>query len=265
MGASGSLGTDPETGGANNAIGQVWQGITGKRGPTAPQLPQGFGWLGPGLKDLFGGAQSHLNYGPADAAAGAGTIGAAGGAGLGAGVAGQLGGVNSTFGNALGGINEGIATGYMPDVSFVDSLLRPGLNRAFDEGSAGIREQNALTGNLSSSGASAQIGDYRAQLENNLSGQTAGILGQAIPTSMNIRAGSSALGAGLPGQLQGGLFGPLLEGGLAGQNWLTNLLGTATGGASGAPLYATQGSGGNGAVGSIASAYLGKPKAAGAG
>ena len=152
----------------------------------------------------------------------------------------------------------------MPDVSFVDSLLRPGLNRAFDEGAAGLREQSALTGNLSSSGATSQIGDYRAQLENALSGQTAGILGQAVPASMNIRAGSSALGAGLPGQLQGGLFGPLLEGGLAGQNWLTNLLGTATGGAGSAPLYASQGSGGNGAVGSLGSAYL-SSKGAGAG
>lgn len=255
-GPGGFFGTNPETGSANNPVGQLWQGITGKRGPTAPQLPRGFEWLGSGLKDIFSGASQHLNYGTADALGQSGAIGALGSGALGAGIGGHLGDVTGTFGNALGGINEGINTGYLPQVSQLDALLRPALERSFDAGSADIREQAALTGGLSSSGATDSIRDYRAQLENNLGNNIAGILGGAVPASISARSGASALGANLPGILQGNLFGSMAGQGLEGQSSIAQLLGLATGGAGSAPLYSRQGSEGNGAVGALGSAYL---------
>jgi len=256
MGSTQALGTDPQTGDANNAVGQLWQGITGKHGPTAPRLPQGFEWLGPALQGVGEGAARNVNYGASDAAQAAGTLGTIGSAGLAAGI--NPGDATTTFGGALGNLNAGMRTGYLPDVSAIDALLRPGIDRSFQTGAADIREQNALTGNLSSTGASQQIGDYRAQLENALNSNVAGVLGGALPTAISSRAGAVNFGAALPGLLQGSLYGPLSSLGLQGQQFPLQALQTATGAVSGAPFSANQGSGGNAGLGTAAAAYLGK-------
>jgi hypothetical protein len=261
-GGGGYLGTDPHTGLANNAVGQLWQGITGKRGPTAPQLPEGFQWLGPLLRQVAGGAVGNIDYGPSSAATAAGQLGSAGGAGLARGI--DTGDVSGTFGNALGSLNEGMRTGYLQNLDQLDSLLRPGLNRSFDEGAAALREQAGLTGSLDSSGSAANIRDYRAQLENQLGTNISNLYGAELPASISARSGATALGAGLPGALQQGLYGPLAGQGLEGAQFPLQALGLTTGAVGGAPFYANQGSQGNGAVGAIGSAYAGKGKGKGA-
>lgn len=259
---SANLGTNPETGAAENAVGQLWQGITGKSGPTAPRLPQGFEWLGPVLKKVGTQAAGQIDYTNANAAQGAGLLGTAGSAGLASGI--NPGDVSNTFGSALANNQIGMQTGYLPDINQIDALLRPTLNRSFDQGAAAIREQNALTGNLSSTGASQQITDYRSQLENQLGSNVAGVYSNALPASIGARTAATNLGASLPGAIQQGVYGPIAEQGFMGEQFPLSALGTATGGASGAPFFARQGSSGNGAVGSILGAYLGKPSGTGA-
>ena len=251
-----NLGTDPNTGQAQNSVGQLWQGITGKSGPTAPRLPQGFEWLGPVLKQVGTGAAGQINYGNTNAARDAGVVGTQGSLGIASGI--DNGAVAGGFNNAVANNNVGMQTGYLPDVNQIDSLLRPTLNRSFDQGAAAIREQNALTGNLSSSGASQQVTDFRSQLENQLGSNVAGVYSNAIPASIAARTAATGLGAGLPGTLQGGLYSPITEQGFAGSQFPLTALGTATGSANSAPFYARQGSSGNGAVGSILGAYAGK-------
>lgn len=246
--------TDPNTGQAETGVGQLWQGITGKSGPTAPRLPQGFEWMGPILQQVGQQAATQINYGPSNAAQSAGQLGTAGSAGLAAGI--NPFDVSGTFGSSLGSLREGMATGYLPDVSHLDALMRPGLDRSFAEGSAALREQNALTGNLAGSGAAQQITDYRAQLENQLGNNIAGIYGQAVPASIAARSGATQIGTGLPALLQQGLYGPMSSLGLQGQQFPLQALGSATGAVSGAPFHANQGSAGNGAIGQALGAYF---------
>lgn len=247
---------DPQTGEANTGVGRVWEGITGKHGATAPQLPQGFEWLGPTLQGVGQTAAGNINYDPSNAAQAAGTLGTLGSAGLAGGI--NPGAVGGTFGNALGSLNEGMQTGYLPDLNQLDAVLRPGLNRGFASGAADIREQNALTGNLSGSGASQQITDYRAQLENQLGSNIAGIYGNALPSSISARSGATQLGASLPALLQQGLYGPMSSLGLQGQQFPLQALGASTGAISGAPFSAQQGSGGNAGLGTALGSYLSK-------
>lgn len=217
-----------------------------KGGGQQPQLAPGFGWI-PGMTQEIGRqGLNHLDFGPSDLAGAAGQLGTLGGASLAGGV--DTGAVSDTFGRGLGGINEGISTGYLPDTANIEALLRPSVERSFDTGAADIREQSALTGNLSSSGATAQIGDYRAQLENALNQNIAGVYSNALPASMQIRAGQSQFGAGLPGQLQQNLFGSLAGQGLQAQQFPLAALATAFQGVGNAPIYAKQGGGGKGST-----------------
>ena len=252
----GEFGTDPKTGNANNAVGQLWQGITGKHGATAPQLPQGFEWLGPVLQQVGTNAASNVNYGPATTAGQAGQIGSMGGGTLAAGI--DPNAVSGTFGNALGSLNTGMNTGYLPSVDSIDAMLRPGVERSFQTGAADIREQNALTGNLSSTGTSQQIGDYGAQLNNQLNTNIAGILGNAVPASISARSGATQVGTSLPALLQQGLYGGLTGLGLQGEQFPLQALGASTGAVSGAPFSAQQGSAGNAGLGTALGAYLSK-------
>ena len=250
----GSLGNvNPSTGQYDHGFERAWSGFSGKSPPTQPQLPQGFKWLGPELKKLFGEAAGNLSFDPSNTAQAVGTQatnqagGLAGKAATGAGAA---------FGGGLGNLGEGLATGYMPNLDSIDALLRPGLDRSFERGSAAIREQNALTGNLSSSGASREIADYRGGLENNLNSNVANIYGQNIGQSMGIRSGLTQTALGLPGAVGSTLLNPLIGSGLQGQQFPAQLMGLSTGAIGGAPFFANQGSGGNGAVGSLLGAYM---------
>lgn len=255
MGNALDFGTNPNTGVANNPGGQLWQGITGKSGPTAPQLPQGFGWLAPVLQSVGQTAARNIGYGPSNAASAAGQLGTAGQAGIAGGL--DVGGINDLFNSSIGGIGTGAATGFLPSTDAIDALLRPSLDRSFERGAAEIREQNALTGNLSSTGASQQIADYRGGLESTLDTNVANIYGSLLPQSMNIRSDLSKFGATLPGVVSGSVYGPLADQGLNAQQFPLQALGLATGAIGGAPFYARQGSTGNGAIPALISAYFG--------
>lgn len=247
---------DEETGQANTGVGRLWGGITGKHGPTAPRLPRGFEWLGPVLQQVGQTAAGNIDYGASNAAQTGGIIGTAQGTGLASGI--NTGDVASTFGQSLNQLNEGAATGYLPSLEGIDALLRPTLERSFDAGAADIREQNALTGNLSSSGTGQQIVDFRSQLENQLGSNVAGIYGAAIPGSIAARSGAVQLGTSLPALLQQGVFGNLSQLGLQGQQFPLQALQTSTGAVSGAPFSANQGSAGNAGFGTALGSYLSK-------
>ena len=253
IGGLGEHSYDPETGEQNSAIGKLWGGITGKRGPTAPRLPKGFEWMGPLAQALAGGALQNVDYTGANAAQQAGILGSGATAGA---TAGTFPGSLSAFNAGLGGLGEGVATGFLPDLNQLDALLRPGVDRSFQSGAADIREQNALTGNLSSTGASQQIGDFRAQLENDLNRNVAGIYGSALPTAMNTRADLTRTGLQLPGFNTQSIYNPAAASGSQGMQNILGAIQTAMSGVSGAPFFANQGSSGNGSAGAIGSALV---------
>lgn len=261
MGGLGDV--NPNTGEYSHGFERAWSGITGKHPPTAPRLPQGFGWLPGMLQNLSTQGMHNLDFGPSNAAGAAGMLGTAGQAGLAGGI--NLNDVLGTFGSSLGSVGEGAQTGFLPSVDSIDALLRPGLERSFERGSAALRDQNALTGNLTSSGASQQIADFRGGLEANLNNEVAGVLQQAIPQSMQIRSGLSQFGTSVPGLLSSSLYGPLASQGLQGQQFPLQAVGLASSALSGAPFFANQGSSGNGLVPAIASAYIGRGAKGGGG
>lgn len=247
-----SSGVPQAPGGSSSPIGKsifgsgldnTWARFTGKYAPTAPQLPAGFEWMGPMFQQL--------------ASAGAGSI--PGLAGLGnqgiSGMSGLMGSINPTVGGLgfLGGAGnalEGASTGFLPDImSAVQGQLMPGIDRQFERGAAGIRENAALTGNLSSTGALREINDYRSGLDAAALDKIAGIYGSAVPAAIGARGGMSSLLTSLPNQLAS-LFGPM-------SGLPLQLMTAASGGVSGAPFYANQGSSGNGALGAAAGSYLG--------
>lgn len=253
VGGFGEHSTDPETGQANSAIGKLWQGFTGKSGPIAPRLPAGMEWLAPFTQNLAQGAP--VEYGASTAAQGAGV---AGSTALGMTAAGTMPGTAAAWNAGLGGLGEGISTGFMPDLAGIDAILRPGLNRSFASGAADLREQNALMGNLSSTGAGQQMVDYRSQLENGLNQNVAGIYGNALPTSMNTRAGLTTTALGLPGQNAQQIYGPAGQLGLSGQDQVLNAIRTAFMGIGAAPYSGQAASGGNAGLGTAAGALMSK-------
>jgi hypothetical protein len=244
------FGHNTQTGNANNPVGQLWEGIFGKHGPTAPRLPQGFEWMGPLTQGVAQNAAGQIDYGASNAAQDSGTAASLGSLGLLGQVGSGTGPIGSTFGNSLSSLNEGMTTGYMPDLTAIDAILRPGLNRSFQSGAADLREQNALMGNLSSTGAGQQMTDFRSQLENGLNQNVASIYGNALPASMQARSGATSLAANLPGILQQTLLSSMSNLGLQGQQFPLQALQTATGALGGAPFSANQGSGGNAGIGS---------------
>lgn len=244
MGTLGNV--DPNTGQYSHGLERAWSGFSGKYPPTDPRLPQGFGWLGPYSKNLANGAGDALSYDPAKAAGQAGVIGSGA---AGATAAGTLPGTLGAFGAGLGGLGEGMNTGFLPDLAQIDAVLRPGLDRSFERGAAAIREQSALTGNLSSSGATQQISDYRGGLENALNQNVANIYGGALPAGMNIQSELTRQALGLPAQNAAAIYNPTAGQGIQGMEGILQAIQTAMSAVSGAPFYAKQGSSGNGALG----------------
>lgn len=240
--------SNPETGDANSPIGRFFQGAFGKHGATTGQLPEQLKWINGFAQNLAQGAP--VDYRASTAAENAGV---AGSGAMQRASTGTEAGSAAAWNAGLGGLGEGIATGFMPDVSQIDALLRPGVERSFASGAADLREQNALMGNLSSSGAGQQMVDYRTQLENNLNNATAGIVGQAMPTSMNIRSGMTQTGLALPGANAQSIWGPSMAGGLQGQQSVLDAINAAFGAIGASPYSAQQGSGGSGGGGAAAS------------
>jgi hypothetical protein len=239
--------TDPETGNANSPIGRFFQGAFGKRGPTTAQLPAGLSWVNDFAGNLAQGAP--VNYNASTAAEGAGV---AGSNALGMTATGTMPGTAAAWNAGLGGLGQGLQTGFMPDLGQIDAILRPGLERSFASGAADIREQNALTGGLSSSGAGQQMVDYRTQLENSLNNQVSNIYGNALPTSINARAGLTNTALGLPGQNASQIYGPAAGLGIAGEDQVLNAIRTAFGAIGSSPYTGQQGSGGSGGGGALA-------------
>ena len=240
--------SDPNTGDANSPIGRFFQGAFGKHGSTTAKLPPELQWINQFTQGLAGQGASNLSMDPSNAAQSAGTAGATA---LGNAATGTEAGTAAAWNAGLGGLGQGLSTGFMPDVNSIDALLRPSLERSFQTGAADLREQNALTGNLSSSGTNQQMTDFRAQLENALSGQEAGILGQAMPASMNIRSGLTQTALGLPGANAQSIWSPATSAGMSGQDAMMKLIATAFGGISAAPYTSSQGSGGSGGAGAL--------------
>lgn len=108
------------------------------------------------------------------------------------------GGLADATQTGLSGLQTGATTGFLPDIASMDALLRPALERGFTQGAAALREQGALTGNISSSGLGQQITDLRGGLESGLQSNLAGILGQALPQAMQNRFASSGALTSLP-------------------------------------------------------------------
>lgn len=241
---------DPETGNANSPIGRFFQGAFGKHGSTTGQLPKALQWVNPFAQGLAQSAP--VNY---NASTGAEQAGVAGSNALANTATGTQAGTAAAWNAGLGGLGEGLATGFMPDLAQIDAVLRPGLNRSFATGAADIREQNALTGNLSSSGASQQIGDYRAQLENNLNNQVGSYYGNAIPATIGARTNLTNTALGLPAANAQGIYNPASGLGIAGEDQILNAIRTAFGAIQSSPYSANQGSGGSGggqALGALA-------------
>lgn len=239
--------TDPETGNANSPIGRFFQGAFGKRGPTTAQLPAGLQWVNQFTQGLAQSAP--VNYNASTAAEGAGVVGSNA---LGMTATGTMPGTVAAWNAGLGGLGQGLATGFSPDLAQIDAVLRPGLERSFASGAADIREQNALTGGLSSSGAGQQIGDFRAQLENNLNNQVGSYYGNAIPASIGARTSLTQTALGLPGQNAQQIYGPASGLGIAGEDQILNAIRTAFGGIQASPYTGQQGSGGSGGGGALA-------------
>jgi hypothetical protein len=233
--------TNPETGDANSPIGRFFQGAFGKKGSTTGQLPAGLSWVNDFSKNLAGSAP--VDYNASTAAKNAGV---AGSNALGNAAAGTEAGTAGAWNAGLGGLGQGISTGFMPSVNELDALMRPSLERGFSTGAADIREQNALTGNLSSTGASQQIGDYRAQLENQLGNNIAGVIGGAVPASIGARTSLTQTGLGLPGANAQSIWAPAAGQGLQGQDAVLEAIRTAFGAIGASPYTASQGSGGSG-------------------
>jgi hypothetical protein len=240
IGGLGEHSYNPNTGEPNSAIGKAWSGLTGKRGPTEPRLPRGFEWMGDFSKQLAMGAP--LNYDASTAAQGAGVAGANA---LGATATGTLPGTGAAWNAGLGGLGQGISTGFLPNLEAIDAILRPGLERSFERGSAALRDQSALTGNLSSSGANRELSDFRGGLENSLNTSVAGVYGNALPTSMNIQSDLTKTGLGMPAMNAAGIYGPAAGQGLQGQQNVMQAIQTAMSAISGAPFSANQGTSGN--------------------
>lgn len=237
--------TDPETGNANSPIGRFFQGAFGKKGSTTGQLPAGLKWINDFSKNLATSAP--VNYAASGAAENAGVTGSNA---LGATASGTLPGTAAAWNAGLGGLSEGLSTGFQPNLSQIDAILRPGVERSFASGAADIREQQNLTGGLTGSGSAQQIGDYRAQLENNLNNNVAGIYGASVPASIGARTQLTQTGLGLPGANAQSIYAPAAGQGLQGQDAILEAIRTAFGGIGAAPYSANQGSGGSGAGGS---------------
>lgn len=240
------------------SLDNTWARFTGKYPPTDPKLPAGFEWMGPAMQSM---AKMGLKGLPGAMQFNQGITGVGAGAGLGA--AGLMGAVNPTaLGGALtsglAGMNTGINTGFAPSISGILSALQPGINYGMDQGAAMLREQNALTGNLSSSGTMKQIADMGAQLQNQGLTNAANIYGNLANTGMGIQADLSQNAAMLPAQYMSAFYNPAMQTGLDAASFPLSVLSGATSGVSGAPLFARQGSSGNGALGGIAASYLAK-------
>jgi len=252
--------TDPETGNANSPIGRFFQGAFGKRGPTTAQLPAGLSWVNDFAGNLAQSAP--VNYNASTAAENAGVSGSNALANT---ASGTQQGTAAAWQGGLAGLGQGLQTGFMPDLGQIDAILRPGLNRSFASGAADLREQNALMGNLSSTGAGQQMVDYRSQLENGLNQNVAGIYGSALPSSIQARTGLTQTALGLPGQNAQSIYAPAAGLGIAGEDQVLNAIRTAFGAIGSSPYTGQQGSNGNGGAGTLMSGILSKGAGAGAG
>ncbi len=179
--------------------------------------------------------------------------------------------VTGAFQTGLQGLGVGINQGYLrqslPNISELNAQFQPTTDYQFNRGAADLREQAALTGNLSSSGAFQNLTDYRAQLDNSQRGQVAGIYGNALaaglPSDIASRTQLTGQALGLPGQISTGLAGPASGQGLGAEQWQQNFpvqgFGTIMGANNGAsPIVQGGGMSSTGqALVGLGSAYLG--------
>ena len=124
----------------------------------------------------------------------------------------NLGGLSSLIPQAIGGLGQSIQglgqlgqgnLGNFGDLSGqITDLLMPAQQRQFDQGSANIREQAALSGNLASTGFNQATGQLQSDLAAQTGQQTAGLLGSLIPSTQQSQLGAFGNLAQLPGMIQ---------------------------------------------------------------
>ena len=174
--------------------------------------------------------------------------------------------VPNVFNQALSSLGQGMSTGYLPaNLQAIEAGLRPSLESSFERGAAALREQNALTGNLSSTGSMQQITDYRSQLENQLGSNLAGIYGGALPSAIGAQSSLTGLGTQLPGSVLSWLqpsIGAGMQSAQYNQMLPYNIMSSMFGGATNMPFYQptygqSKGQSALGAGTTLGSAYLG--------
>src|SRR3972149_2090649 len=139
---------------ATSLVGGMMGGKGGRRNPS-PQLPAGLESLLNIFSQTAGRGLENLDF--SGFTPGAGYQADVGQQALLRSLMPQLGGVGSAFGQGVTGLTEGAATGYLPNFTGqIESYLRPGLERSFERGAAGLREQGAFTGTLRGSQIPAQ-------------------------------------------------------------------------------------------------------------
>ncbi|MEE8489947.1 MAG: hypothetical protein V3S43_06390 [Acidimicrobiia bacterium] len=174
-----------------------------------PELLSGFGFLPQLLQALGGASTGGLGEAFNTPQLPLGDIFSRnfGAANLGLGFAGAL------AGPTAGAFQEGISTGFAPDIEGLEARLLPALERSFSRGEAAIRESAAGAGTLSSTSTPFAVGDLRGGLESGLLSQLAGIQGQGALQGQTIQAGLTGAGLGLPFQAANA-FAPILSQGL---------------------------------------------------
>lgn len=223
---------------ATSLVGGMMGGKGGRRNPS-PQLPAGLESLLNIFSQTAGRGLENLDF--SGFTPGAGYQADVGQQALLSSLMPQLGGVGSAFGQGLTGLTEGAATGYLPNFTGqIESYLRPGLERSFERGAAGLREQGAFTGTLSGSNMLEQLSNLRGGLEAGLGENMANIYGGALPAAISARSAAVGQSLGLPGQMLGALEGPIgqtLQGSQFQQAFPLQAIQGAAGGISGLPFY----------------------------
>lgn len=239
---------DPQTGQYRSWDERIWSGATGKYPPSEPRLPRGFDWLPGLLSGVAGTGAMNLNYGDLGSTRG----GSAAERLIGSTSPESIGQAGQRGIDILG--NVGSAGNVASIQDQLTQAMLPGLSRAFERGSAQLREQNALTGNLSGSGVQRELSDFYGGLESDTANRIAGL----VPSILGSQAQAGSTLAGLPVNYGTGLYLPGAQSSLNFRQLPFQGLGLATSAIGGAPFFANQGSSGNGAAGGLLGGMFGK-------
>jgi hypothetical protein len=120
-------------------------------------------------------------------------------------------GFPGTLGQSFDTFNQGLRGELAPNIlNDVETRLRPGLNRAFDQGEASIFGSAARAGTTRSSGTIQDVSTFRTDLENNLQNTLGGIESSLAPIELQQRFQGAGQGLSvLPGAFQNFMNSPI--------------------------------------------------------